>query len=233
MALPRVASTVFTHKTLDGKTIHYRPYRMGDEQALLEARQSENDDVKVQTILNILQGLVINKVDITKLPTFEVEHLLLSTRIVSVGNESNTRIKCAACGEYHPVTLDLSTAYLKDTRPESYTVPIGEEEGTGEPINLVMKYPTFESLTAMKSQNKKNIIRLCVESVSVGESYTDFEDVSDEDIDEWLMSLSREKLNEVYAFLEAIPKLRLDVQFTCKCGKENEFTLDDFESFFT
>lgn len=233
MALPKVSSTVHTYKTLDKKIIHFRAYNLGDENALQEAKESGNEDVKVQTILDVLQGLVINKVDITKLPTFEVEHLLLSTRIVSVGNTSNVKIKCEGCGKHHPVELDLSKVYLTDTRPKSNVIEVGKDEVTGETVSVIMKYPSFGALRTMHNAGNKNFIRLCVESVQSGDSFFDFDDVSDEEIDEWLMSLSKDKIKGVYDFINNIPKLRLDVKFTCKCEKENELTIDDFESFFT
>lgn len=232
MALPRIASAVHTFKTLDGKPIHYRAYKMGDEQALLEAKESQNEEIIINTIFDVLNGLIINKVDVKKLPTYEVEHFLLQTRIVSVGNVVESRMKCTECNKPMDLEIDLSKVYIKDERPATNEIVVGQEETTGEEVKVLMKYPTFADAGLMKSENQKNAMRACIESIQVGDTYHDFAGVTDDEIDEWLLSLTKDKIGLIFEFINKIPKLQLEVQTTCKCGASHDFTIRNFEDFF-
>jgi hypothetical protein len=233
MALPKIASTVHTFKTLNGKKINFRAFKVGDEQSLLEAKESGDNEIIVNTVLEVLQNIVISKIDIRTLPIYEVEHLLLSARIASVGNISKVKIKCD-CGKHTPVELDLSKAYIYDGDKKDPNIELGQEEGTGETVVLHMKYPTFEFLSTLRSTEQKSILRICIDSITVGENNYTFEDSTDEELDEWLSSLTKDKLVKVFEFIKGMPSMRLQVNEKCiECGKDIDMEFKEFETFFT
>lgn len=230
--LPKLSSTVHTYKTLDGKAIHFRPFKVADEQTLLEAKESKDSELIINTVLDVLQGVVINQVDIKELPSFEVEQLLLQARIVSIGNEISVGIKCESCDDVNPVELDLREAKFIDKKLDK-RVMIGKDEA-GKEVFVLMKYPTFKDLDTMKSKKEKNILRTCIDSISVGDMYIDMKDVTDKELDEWILGLEKDKVKSIYEFIKNMPKMHMRAEFTCrKCSHATKIEVEDFESFFT
>ena len=56
---------------------------------------------------------------------------------------------------------------------------------------------------------------------------------TEEDLDEFLDSLSSEQFEKVKQFFDTIPKLSHTAKYTCKtCGEEKETTIEGLNSFF-
>lgn len=230
-SLPKIASTIHTFTTLKGEKILYTQFNGGQEKMLLEAKESEDDTIIIQTVLEVLRSIV-RKGNLDALPTFEVEKLLLESRIVSVGPEVEIIIKDPDSGEKVEVTIDLSKAELSKNSTES-RIHLGKTEGEGEDVYLNLKYPTFADLSDFSEISDEAKIRLCLDTVQTGENYLDLKEVSDEELTEWLLTLEKSSLNKLLEFVSDIPKLELQIDYRLKDGSEKTITLKDFKDFFT
>lgn len=228
--LPKISSTIHTHTTSSGEKILFTQFTGAHEKSLLEAKESEDDKIIIETVLDVLKSIV-RKGNIETLPTFDVEFLLLKSRIVSVGSDVDVVLKDPETGEKVQVTLDLSEAKLSEGNKET-RIKIGQSEESGQEVWVNFKYPTFLDLKEFNSISDEAKIRLCLDSIQEGETYHDISDASDEDLTEWLMSLEKSVLKEFSDFIDNIPKLTLDVKYTLKDGTEKTITLKDFKDFF-
>jgi len=230
MNLPKITSTVHTYTTLEGEKILFAQFTGGQEKVLLEAKESGDDELIVQTVIDVLKSIV-RKGNVEKLPTFEVENLLLRSRIVSVGSDVEVIIKDPDTEEKISINIDLSKAELTKSRPEK-RILIGKAEDGGDEVYLNLKFPTFKDLADYKKVSEDAKIRLCLDSIQVGDNYTDISEVPDKELTEWLLTLEKSTLKKLGEFVQTIPRLELPLTYHLKDGTEKTITLKDFKDFF-
>ena len=93
MALP-IIETPRYELTLPSQDIkvQYRPFLVKEEKILLMAMESKDNNEIVNATKNILRACTFEKLDIEKLPMFDIEYILLQVRSKSVGEISNFKI---------------------------------------------------------------------------------------------------------------------------------------------
>jgi len=230
MNLPKITSTIHTYTTLEGQKILFAQFTGGQEKVLLEAKESGDDDLIVQTVIEVLKSIV-RKGDVEKLPTFEVENLLLRSRIVSVGSDVEVVIKDPETEEKINIHIDLSKAELTKSRPDKRVLLGQSEDGSGE-VFLNLKYPTFSDLADYKKVSDDAKIRLCLDNIQVGDKYTDISEVPDKELTAWLLTLEKSTLKKLGEFIQNIPRLELPLTYHLKDGTEKTIILKDFKDFF-
>lgn len=90
MALPSQSTPVYSLKIPStGKDIKYRPFLVKDEKALLIAQQSEDLNVMVSTLKQVIQSCVADNIDVDSLAIFDLEYIFSQIRAKSVGEYSD------------------------------------------------------------------------------------------------------------------------------------------------
>ena len=86
MSLPMMATPTYT-LTIPStkKQVKYRPFLVKEEKALLIAQQSEDVSVMIESLKQVIRGCVLDKVDVDKLATFDIEYIFTQIRAKSVG----------------------------------------------------------------------------------------------------------------------------------------------------
>lgn len=228
--LPKISSTVHTYTTIKGKKILFSQFTGAHEKILLQAKESEDEEIIINSVLDVLRSIVRSG-NVDSLPTYEVEKLLLESRIVSVGNEIEVILKDPETGEKVPVVLDLSKAKLVVQDRED-RILLGKNEDSGKEVFLNMKDPLFSDLSKFSTISEEAKIRLCLDSIEEDENITDLSEVSDSDLTDWLSSLERSTLNKISEFVKKIPKLQMTVEYQLKDGTQKSLLLKDFKDFF-
>ena len=109
------------------EVVKYRPFLVKEEKLLLIAQQSK--DTKT----------IVSKLDISSLPMFDIEYLLLHIRARSVGETAELNVICPDDNEtYVPVSVDLLNVNVE--MPEGHSNKIKLTD-TAE---LYMTYPAFD-----------------------------------------------------------------------------------------
>lgn len=229
--LPKISSTVHTYKTLKGEKILYTQFNGGHEKVLLQAKESEDEEIIVNSILQVLRE-IIKSGNVDKLPTYDVEKLLLESRIASVGNEVEIYVKDPETKERVKTLIDLSEATLSTPERES-RILIGKNEVSGNDVFLNMKDPLFVDLAKFNNISDEAKVRLCMDSIEENDSFIDLSESSDEDLIDWMLTLERSSINKISEFVQNIPKLQMTIKYTLKDGQEKSILVKDFKDFFT
>ena len=87
---PRYECTLASQDT----KVQYRPFLVKEEKILLVAMESKDNNEIVNATKNILRACTFEKLDIEKLPMFDIEYILLQVRSKSVGEISNFKVIC-------------------------------------------------------------------------------------------------------------------------------------------
>ena len=110
MALP-VIETPRYELTLPSQDVkvQYRPFLVKEEKVLMMAMETKDNNETISAIKDVLTACTYEKLDINKLPMFDLEYVLLQVRSKSVGEIAKFRVLCPDDKEtLAPVEVDLS-----------------------------------------------------------------------------------------------------------------------------
>ena len=101
MPLPKINTP--THElTLpsNNKKVRYRPFLVREEKILVLAMESGDQKQITDAIVEIISDCLLTKnVEVSKLPTFDIEYLFLNVRSKSVGETVEVNVTCPDDGK--------------------------------------------------------------------------------------------------------------------------------------
>lgn len=238
MALPMNTMPTF-NLTIpsNGKMVRYRPFVVKEEKALLIAQQSEDTKVMVDTLRSVINSCLIDKVDVDKLATFDLEYMFLQIRGKSVGETVDLLFSCDTDhGEQNEKAKSKVVINLSDinvSRDESHTNKVFLFDDVG----VVMKYPTMDMASELTEGNEyENVFEIVASSIDYifkGEDVYYANETSHEEMMQFLNNLTTEQFLKVQKFFDTMPKLSYKVEYTCPvCGREHRKLLEGLANFF-
>jgi len=214
------------------ETLVYRPFLVKEEKILLMAMEEEKDSQLNRALKQVVNNCTFEKLDVGKLPLFDLEYIFLRIRAKSVGEVAKISVLCEDDGEtYVPVEIDLESIEVEFQEDHSPTIDLTDD------ISIQMGYPTFEFLNFKADQTEVNqlfdIIGSSIQRVYEGETVYEKVDFSKKDLKVFLESLTSEQFLKVQKFFETMPRLRHKIEVTNpKTKKKNEITLEGLQAFF-
>jgi len=239
MSLPKIVVPTYELILPSKKEkIQFRPFLVKEEKILLMAAESKDSSEMIRAMRQIIKNCLLNeKLDIDKLPLFDLEYIFLQLRSKSVGEVLETRFVCKnivdakECGNSEKVLIPLDKVQVEFPKQDYSLIKLSAT------MALKLKYPTFEilELLAKSTGNKYDdifaSIGQCIDCVVDGEEvYTTF---TDEELNEFLESMPKNKFELIEKFLDNLPKIKIEIPFLCrKCGYKETLVLEDLQSFF-
>ena len=214
------------------ETLVYRPFLVKEEKILLMAMEEEKDTQLNRALKQVVNNCTFEKLDVGKLPLFDLEYIFLRIRAKSVGEVAKIQVLCEDDGEtYVPVEIDLESIEVEFQEDHTTKIELTDE------IGIEMGYPTFEFLNFKADETEVNqlfdIIGSSIERVYEGETVYEKADFSKKDLKVFLESLTSEQFLRVQKFFETMPRLRHKLEVTNpKTKKVNEITLEGLQAFF-
>jgi hypothetical protein len=230
MALPQLNDTPRYDMTIpsSGKTIRYRPYLVREEKTLLVASQSEDINQIMKTIVDTIVTCTNGEVKANELTTFDIEYMFLQIRSKSVGETAELGLICQECSHTNKVDVKIDDVTCEGAKPQK---PIA----LTDTIKLEMKYPSYNSISYTDDETELGfqIMQQCIKAVITPDERFDLADETPENVRAFLESMTGEQFSKITDFVETLPQLRKDVNFTCsKCGHNNEIQLKGMRDFF-
>ena len=233
MALPVINTPTYELVVPSTKeTLVYRPFLVKEEKILLMAMEEEKDTQLNRALKQVVHNCTFEKIDVGKLPLFDLEYIFLRIRAKSVGEVAKIQVLCEDDGEtYVPVEIDLESIEVEFQEDHSTTIELNDE------ISIEMGYPTFEFLNFKADETEVNqlfdIIGSSIERVYEGETVYEKADFSKKELKVFLESLTSEQFLRVQKFFETMPRLRHKIEVVNpKTKKKNEITLEGLQAFF-
>lgn len=139
MALPKISVPIFTTELPStGAKVKYRPFTVAEEKILLIARESNDADQIIIAVKQILNNCVVDDLDVEKLPTFDIEWLLVHIRAASIDNNVEFQIRDPDTEEI--ITLEMRIEDIKLHRNPEHTNKIKADDT----YTILMRYPTID-----------------------------------------------------------------------------------------
>ena len=212
MALPKIEVPTY-EMTLPSKDerIGFRPFTVKEEKILMIASESENKDEIFSAVTNMIEACTFNKLDVKKLPLFDIEYIFLQIRSKSVGEIAKFRVVCPDDMEtYADVEVDISKVEVQVDDDHTNRIMLDESRNLG----VVFAYPTMgvtmvaTDITKAKTKDIFEIIYSCVDHIFEGEKIYPAKDTSKDEMIEFFDSISQESLVSIRKFFDTMPSLK-------------------------
>ena len=237
MALPIIETPRYelTLPSQDTK-VQYRPFLVKEEKILLMAMESKDNNEIVNATKDILKACTYDKLDIDKLPMFDIEYILLQVRGKSVGEIANFKVICPDDKTTATdVELNLSDVNVQVDDEHTNRVVIDETRNLG----LVLNYPSLGITKAGFDVNKTDIDTMfgvvagCIDHIFEGEKTFPAKDSTQKELKEFLESLPQAAFLKIKKFFDTMPQLRHEVEVTNpKTGVKSKVTFKGLQDFF-
>jgi hypothetical protein len=230
---------------LSKKKVKFRPFLVKEEKILLMAMESETDESTLLAIKQIIGNCCLSEdVDIETLPITDLEYFFLNLRARSVNEVVELEYKCnnkvkdekdeeKDCGNV--VRLEVNVLDIKPEVSENHSTKVALTPTMG----VVMKYPSFkvvennEKVEGGEIEKLMNILVNCIESIYTEDSIFYAKDVTKQELSDFVESLTKEQFAKIQHFFESMPKIKKELDFTCKkCGYHENITVEGIQSFF-
>ena len=236
MALPKLTTPTYELEipSTDEK-IKYRPFLVREEKILLIALESGESKDIITAIKDIVTECTYGKIDLGKMPMFDVEYVFLQIRSKSVGEVSTLKLLCPDDKEtYVNVDIDLSEIMVQVDEGHNPKIELTDEMG------MIMTYPSIDTLNAtgissINASNMLDVIGTCILQIydKKGEEVFETKDQTKKEVSEFVESLNTKQFKEVQKFFDTMPKLKHTVELeNPKTGVKSKIVLQGLNDFF-
>jgi len=239
MPLPKINTPTY-ELTLpsNNKKIKYRPFLVREEKILILALESSDAKQISSSIVEIMSDCIETKgVDITKLPSFDIEYLFLNIRAKSVGESVDVIITCPDDNKTTvDTTINIDDIKVKKTKGHNNIIKLDDT------YSMKLKYPSMQQFIDANFDSDQEessvtqslqMLSTCIDMIYDEEESWDASDSSPEELNEFIEQLNTKQFKEVESFFETMPKLEHIVEVTNpKTGKTSKVKLEGLASFF-
>ena len=218
------------------KVVQFRPFLVKEEKVLLVAMESNNNGEIINATKEILNACTYEKLEIEKLPIFDIEYIFLQIRAKSVGEIANFKMLCPDDKQtYANVEVDLTKVNVQVDDEHTNNIVIDENRKLG----VVFNYPTLEMTKAGFNVDETDINTLfdimitSIEHIYEGEKIYPAKDSTKEELKTFLESLPQKTFEKIKTFFETMPQLRHTVEVeNPKTKVKNTIELKGIRDFF-
>lgn len=234
MALPVVNNIEFFTKIPSTKQeIKFTPFTVKQQKNMLIARESQEDQIIVNAVLNVLKECIQEDLDYEKLASFDIQYLFLQIRGKSIGEVIEFKIPHWHNEECNmPIDLKLNVEEVGVTFPEGHTNKIQINDQYG----MVIKYPSVKGYEAIKDEKNSVEANLKFIAASIEMVYDNekvYDDFTFDEAYNFLMTLTTEQLQKVTNFYETLPYMYHKIEFDCPhCNQHDIIEFRSLADFF-
>lgn len=234
MALPKINNVPKYTLTIPStkKQVTFRPFLVKEQKVLLIALESQDENQILKATTDMIAACLDENLNVTKMPTFDVEYIFTQIRSKSVGETSKINLRCSSCKEYTEVEVALDQIKIE--------IPAKNNEiKLNDNYTVVMKYPSYTDVVKIKAKRGTitstmyESVLLSLDKLKTPDEIISFSDEAEADVNDFLESLTTEQFQQLVKFVDNTPTLKHDVKFTCSnCKHSNKKTLQGLQDFF-
>lgn len=230
MSLPKLNTPTFELiLPSTGERVKYRPFLVKEHKVLLTMAEADDEEV-ARVVSELVDVCTFNKLNISKLPHFDIEYIFLQLRAKSISETVDVIVNCE-CGNKIDATFNIDDLKVEKDPKHSNKIMLNKDYG------VEMSYPVFsEVVNVFASNDTSKVIELiikCIKGVFDSENYWDAKEQTKEEIEEFVFSLTKEQFDKIETFFVTAPKVVQIVESDCpKCKKHNTSRLEGLSNFF-
>ena len=234
MALPNINQQTFElNVPSTDEKIKFRPFLVREEKILLQALESNKLTDIASAVQIIIENCTFNKIDVDKLPSFDLEYIFLNIRAKSVGEIAKIRVLSPDDKKtYVETSIDLTKVNVEVDVDHTNKIELTDTAG------VIMRYPTLEMFIKNDYDKPKadDLIKMfaeCIDQIYDGDDVFDYVDTSEKERVEFLENLTKGQFEKITQFFSSMPRLKHEVKLTNPVTKKKgKVTLEGLRSFF-
>lgn len=217
-----------------GKKIKYQPFSVKEEKILILAAETEKPDEITNAVCNVLENCISYPSDIKveELALFDLEYLFLKARSKSVGEKIEVSVTDPDDPTFqttHEINIDKIGVVTVDGHTDLIEID--------DTIKVKMKYPGIEFFNdgiKMDTIPKSvDAVSKCISQIINGEDVYNRSDMTDEEIREWIESLTKAQFSKIIEFFITMPRLKHEFKLkNTNTKKDFTITLEGLADFF-
>jgi len=204
------------------------------------AFQDKADTTIYDTIKTVVSGCTYDAIDVDKLALVDLEYIFLNLRIKSKGSVVDVAFKCdhdkedgSKCGHVNEIQIDLNEVTVDSKTSNNISLEDSEKFG------VILKYPTLSSIQFIETLYESNnitqvysVFSKFIDTIYKGDDLFDTKDYTEEDLVDWIESLTDSQFSKIKKFFEDLPRLRYKKLVKCSsCGHEETIEMVGLKSF--
>ena len=233
MALPKLNSLTYELELPStGEKLKYRPFLVKEQKALMIAQESEDNKLMENTFAKILNDCIFDDIDPYIMPMFDIEYIFLRIRGKSVGEKVKLNILCPDDEETRvDVEIDLEKVDVQMSEEHTNVVDLTKD------VKMIMRYPCLKDMNGFDGSGEVasmfDMIKQCVHEIHDGETIHNRVDMSENELEEFIDSMSTENFEQLGKFFETMPKLYHEIEVkNPKTKKKTKIPIEGLQSFF-
>lgn len=233
MTLPKIQYPIINIKIPStGKEHSFRPFQVKEEKILLIARESNTDRDIMVAVKQIINNCNLDKLDVDKLATFDLEYIFVRLRVASVGNEVSVTYIDEEDQQRVSMTIDLNKIEIQWPEDRKNIIEITDSTG------MVLHYPyagvySDDDLFASSDDFLFQLIIRCIDSVYDGDAVYHGKDYTQKELEEFVEQLDVKTFNKAMAFITHMPTLYYKIEYENTKGTKRTIELRTLNDFFT
>ena len=236
MALPKITTPTYELElpSTDEK-VRFRPFLVKEEKILLIAMENDSQEEMLNAIKQIIMNCTFDKINVEKLPLFDLEYIFLQLRAKSIGEISKFRILCPDDKKtYADVEIDLTKVTVEVDDGHDNKIIIDDKKQLG----IVLSYPSvalFKTANLISNDVKAvfDLIVQCVDHIFEGEKIYPAKDLQEEEITQFLDELPQKSFEKIRNFFETMPRIKHEIEIeNPKTKVKSKIVLQGLQDFF-
>ncbi len=214
--------------------IKFRPFLVKEEKLLLMAQETGADEALYGAIKTLIKNCTLDKIDVDKLPLFDIEYIFLNIRAKSVEEVANIKVTCPD-DEVTQVNIEVDLTKVQVQMDDDHNPRIQ----LSDDIGILMSYPNLSTIISTNTSKEDaydtmfQMIQDCMYQIWQGEETFDVMDYTDEDKKTFLESLNHDQFAKIQTFFETMPTLKHEIEVTNpKTKVKSTVKLEGMNSFF-
>jgi len=230
MSLPILSTPTYElNLPSTGQKVTYRPFLVKEHKVLLSMTGADDNEAG-RIIRELVDACTFNKLNISKLPHFDVEYIFLNLRAKSIGENVEVVVNCD-CGNKIETSFNIEDLKVEKAPDHSNKIMVTDT------IGVEMSYPQFDDVINIFSADKPeeifDLVINCITAIYDEVNYYSTEDYTRDEIEEFLNSLTKQQFEKIESFFVNAPKVVQEIKTDCdKCGRHNVSRLEGLANFF-
>lgn len=234
MTLPKIQHPTFsTEIPSTKKSIRYRPFTAREEKILLMAKQSGEEADVMAAIKQVVGNCVLTEgFDIDKLTVFDLEHLFIKVRIISVSNMVSVSYRDNGDNKIYNFDVDLEKVQMVWPSTEPPSIVLGDN------MSMTLRWPTAELYTDAQLVNAngpdamERLVAKCISKIFAGDQTYDPSTYKTEEVVEFIEDIPTSAWEEVRKFFDNMPHLLYVIEYKNSNGDDRRIELSALTDFF-
>ena len=213
-----------------GKKITYRPFLVKEHKILLTLSEASDDETS-RIVTDLVDVCTFNKLNVKELPHFDIEYIFMFLRARSISEVVEVVVTCVNCDTKYDSSFNIENITVEKDEGHSNKIMLTDIVG------IEMKYPKFDEVVKVFDNNDTEdvfkLVKKSIVGIFEGDSYWDAKEQTDEDLDTFLNSLTKEQFEKVETFFTTSPKIVQIIESDCpNCSHHNVSRIQGLQNFF-